>query len=353
MSSRGTSGTASGWRLSSRPVFRTGREDDEPTFESVQQGVIRDNLSVVVSDVNAQFVYVFAPDGELLHQLGGRGQGPGEFEGLLTAVAGNGDSIFVQDRTGLALFVDGESVEEQRVEWRWRTGQVTLATRARDAAGSLFLTPYSWSPVQRNGGWSRAPVVRLSSDLADVDTLVVVDHHLLRLEEDWNPIMNHGFTAIGGQRIVYGRNDRAEVSWYDIEGKLAQVARWEHDFREVTDEDWIAYEAAMRDAPGPELAGARLETVLSGQKEDFRGSLPAYGGMIADALGNVWLSEYTHWGRLPSYFNIISATGEWLGEIDWPAGAWPLAITDTHVLGVERDEWEIQAVVLYEIIKPE
>lgn len=354
VTSTGTSGAESGWRLSSRPIFRTGWRDDEPTFESVHQGVIRDDLSVVIADGTGKVVYVLGADGQVLHRLGGPGQGPGEFESLTAVVAGGGDSVFAQGRTDLALFVGGEFIRERRVDWMWRTETADFALEARTADGSFIMTPGSWTPYPRNGEWTRAPVLRVSADLEAVDTLVVVDHAFLRTEDDWNPIIIHGFSAIGGDRIIHGRNDRAEVSWYDLDGRLSQIARWDYDFREVSEDDWDTYVRAMRaQGAGVELSGERFESMLAGQKGDFRGSLPQYAWLLADAVGNVWLAGSGLPGVWPGNTNIISATGEWLGAIEWPERTIPIAITDTHWLGVEKDEWDIQAIVLYEIIKPE
>ena len=67
----GTKGVVSEWRLSRRPVFRTGWRDDEPTFDLIRGGVVRPDGSVVISDVNAGEVYVLSAEGQVIHRLGG------------------------------------------------------------------------------------------------------------------------------------------------------------------------------------------------------------------------------------------------------------------------------------------
>ena len=49
---------------------------------------------------------------------------------------------------------------------------------------------------------------------------------------------------------------------------------------------------------------------------------------------------------------ILSREGEWLGRVTFPKEIRILQISEDRVLGVETDEFDVQAVVLYRLEKP-
>lgn len=349
----GTAAATSGWELSRRPRFRSGWEDDEPTFELLWYGAVRDDGSVVVADANGNSIYEFDPDGRLRYKLGGPGQGPGEFEHLEAVVLGGQDTIFGQDGFigGLSTFASGELVSDQRVGWGWIVGLSLLNTVARTEDGAFVLTPGAFSPAPGDWEWSSAPILRVSPDLEIVDTLLVVDHFLRRPRGDRNPIRHLGTGGVSRSQIVYARTDQAEVRWYDLSGELIQVARWDHSFREPTADDWAAYERATRSRGSPELNEERLNRMLADRRDDFKGVLPAFGRFLVDPAGNAWLADYTYAGESARTYSILRSDGHWLGTIEIPSGTRVLAVGDEYLLGVQRDDWDIQAVVVYEIIK--
>ncbi|NBC00502.1 MAG: hypothetical protein GVY15_06545 [Bacteroidetes bacterium] len=55
--------------------------------------------NIYVADAGYRDIRVFSPDGELLHTIGGFGEGPGEFRSADILALGAQDSLFVYDRT--------------------------------------------------------------------------------------------------------------------------------------------------------------------------------------------------------------------------------------------------------------
>jgi hypothetical protein len=80
--------------------------------------------------------------------------------------------------------------------------------------------------------------------------------------------------------------------------------------------------------------------------------LPAYGAIAAVADGGVWVKDY-----VPPADE--GATDRWMaydvdgrlrGPIDVPAGFRPLYIDDEVVIGVIRDEFDVEYVRVYDLL---
>lgn len=344
-------GAESGWRVSRRPVFRTGWEDDEPTFQRIWRGVILPTGGVVVADHRANQIFEFDEAGTLVRTIGGRGEGPGEFTRLESIAALGGDSVLAHDpgQQRVSLFVGGELAGEYRLE---RGGRFGYELAGRLADGGILMTSSSYSSwPDQPAGWLDVPVLRASGEFARFDTLAVLPGVEFLEPDDDNPLRHYGGAMLAGGRLAYARNDRPEILWYGADGELEQVARWEPAWREFDDDMWEAFEEASREWLGgsPEIDNARLDRILEEQKEDVEGPLPLFSRPYGDAEGAVWLSEYTFPGRQPQRFYVVTAEGEWLGEVELPGPMEVLAITRDRLLAVERDEWDVQAISLYRI----
>ncbi|WP_419936172.1 hypothetical protein [Candidatus Palauibacter sp.] len=80
--------------------------------------------------------------------------------------------------------------------------------------------------------------------------------------------------------------------------------------------------------------------------------LQVFGSLFADAGGNVWLPSYR-----PAYpeegspYTVISSDGEWLGQVVTPPRFRILDVTGGLVLGVLRDEMDVESVVVYGLVE--
>ena len=88
----------SGWSIAPRPIVSVGVVDgqEEYLFDRIR-GVLRlpDGRIVVLNGGSAEIRF-FASDGTHLSSVGGSGDGPGEFRGVLSAAL-VGDSLLVYD----------------------------------------------------------------------------------------------------------------------------------------------------------------------------------------------------------------------------------------------------------------
>jgi len=350
-----TDGIRAPWRIRKRPVFRTGWYDDEPTFEYIRQGEIGSDGRILLTDANGTQLYLLDQDGELIQTLGGPGQGPGEFSVTVEgAVFGGGDTIHAQDRSALSTFADGRVLHDRVAPWGWDLGPAGVSLITARSDGRLVLIPRTIDGgMYGENQWLRAPTVSMDPTVVEqIDTLFEADFIQLRPRDDAHPIRFYGVAAARGDFLAHGRIDRPEVRWYDADGSLSRIARWDPASAELTEADWDAYAAARRGLSSPEITSERTERALREAREAWGGPRPAFKLLHLDSEANVWFTDFAvPFTEAESGF-VIAANGDWLGAIDFPTEMHILDVTDTHLLATETDEYDVIAVSLYEIAKP-
>lgn len=104
----------------------------------------------------------------------------------------------------------------------------------------------------------------------------------------------------------------------------------------------------------------RLEAVAEERRPGLRNDLesmafpqtrPAFGGLLPDDVGNLWAGEWALTPQVAAFWRVLDPSGRWLGVVDVPPGFSPLHIGNEWILGVERDELDVEYVVLYPLLK--
>ncbi|SHK48975.1 6-bladed beta-propeller [Rhodothermus profundi] len=107
------------WTLT--PIATLGEETDSVVFGWIEQVVVDRRDRIWVADRDAGEIYVFTADGTWQHRWGGKGEGPGEFQGLLSLALGPGDSLYTWDwqagRVQVFTFENG-FVRAFRPDWQ-------------------------------------------------------------------------------------------------------------------------------------------------------------------------------------------------------------------------------------------
>ena len=158
-------------------------------------------------------------------------------------------------------------------------------------------------------------------------------------------------------RFVQTRSDRSEITWRLPDGTVTQILRWRPGPNLLTEELLEHGEAYNRmiGRMNYGVSESRLEEIIQGDMARYRAMIgqpiPLFGTPFADADGNVWLPSYR-----PAYpeegspYTVISPDGEWLGQVVTPPRFRILDVTGGLVLGVLRDEMDVQNVVVYEVV---
>ena len=80
---------------------------------------------------------------------------------------------------------------------------------------------------------------------------------------------------------------------------------------------------------------------------------PAYTGIALSAEGYLWVREYDLPGNEANNWSVFDAEGTLLGTLGLPPRFRPLDIGPDYILGVWRDEDDVEHVRMYDLVKPE
>ena len=148
-----------------------------------------------------------------------------------------------------------------------------------------------------------------------------------------------------------GWSQSYEIGEYTTDGKLLRLIRRAYERRPVTAEVKAQfradYEAMVRAEAGdvtPEQMRRFLEFV---DDADYPEYLPAYSALLIDADGNLWAEDYRIHTESESRWTVFDSTGRWLGTVDMPDGLQVLEIGRDYVLGLRKDDLDLERVSLH------
>ncbi|MCH8951826.1 MAG: hypothetical protein IID49_06865 [Proteobacteria bacterium] len=152
------------------------------------------------------------------------------------------------------------------------------------------------------------------------------------------------WVAASGDRAVVASNDTYELLVYSAAGQLEMIIRKQHTHLQVTPDDLAAWK---RQFDYPSDANRRRLYLRVFREMPVPATMPAYGArywggypmnpIVPDALGNLWVREYTRLSDPSSRWTVFDHEGYWFGTVRLPDGLAPFDIGNDYVLGVWRD----------------
>jgi hypothetical protein len=375
---------ATEWRLSQNPVVEIKGSDDNvenTPLDPVAVFQLHDGRYVVADgDQNGwHALLIYDDQGKFERQLGRKGQGPGEFVQLhMWAGRYPGDSI-------AALDFDGPSIEIFTP-----TGEHARAVKLpKDPAKRPRLQGDYGGGGQFVGVFEDGRGLKFSETVLDLvagpgpvwyePELFVFDANgtrqltlaKLRTWPHWwdgKTVQEFVFgpqavTAVGRNQWYHGRADSFVIRAFDPEGKLRRTIRRPFQPVAVTEQDreelikWRIGLAKASRAGRPDIATVVEQNLRTSAR--FAEVLPAYSDLIEDADGNLWVEHFRMaFGRVqgpdrrPTRWSVFDPNGRWLGEVEVPASFVVSSITSDKVLGFWQDEFDVEHVRVYALIKP-
>jgi len=160
---------------------------------------------------------------------------------------------------------------------------------------------------------------------------------------DMRPLFGRaGHVAVGQGRMVVGTSDAMEYQVYSTSGRLERIVRVpEYDLALSAAE--LSAERAAVLPDGMNAPPLYRDAVSALPSPDTR---PAYADLVVDSEGFVWVAEFL--GRTeadePTDWEVFSSQGEWLGTVRLPARFRTDEIGPDYVLGIRRDEDDVEHV---------
>ncbi|MCY3704910.1 MAG: hypothetical protein OXH08_05315 [Gammaproteobacteria bacterium] len=343
-------GDSSLWSLDPQPLLDLTLSGSGPGHEffRVRGLTQRADGALVLANRGAQEIRLYSPEGEFLGAMGGRGQGPGEFSNLqrLKLV---GDTVVVLDYDGRVTVV-GPDMELVRT--------FTLPHNVQDlhplGDGTMLGESTVWAGLEEVVNQLIRPplaLVRFDLDGAWIDSLGVRpgrESYSFSYEDNagTGPALfaKIGQVAALGSRVFYGSSDLMQVEELDPAGDITRILRIP-DYPLDLSAAQVAAERASRLEvdlpPGMTLPPWMRRTVEALPAPATR---PAYAEMLVDPSGAVWLELFRAGieQEQPQEWLILDADGTWLGTVEVPDRFSVTDITMDAVLGVWRDELDIE-----------
>ena len=355
------------WRLSPAPLFAVGRVDGVPgeTFTNIVGAVRLRDGRYAVADQGEQRISVFDANGRLQRSFGRNGDGPGEFQTILGFWLTGGDTIAVWDPRSVRItrfLPDGTVTRTDRLvfaapdnEGKPRAPDPWFGTLSD---GRLVLARMTFGPRGADG----LQADRMMFDLWD-------GHGRFQRELGEQPGMVRLRTRAGGgphafspwpwavvvrDTFVYTSGVNGELHFYSAN------ARGRPDRTLRVAGSAIPLASAWRTLDGLIDESSAIALVKAYTRETDRsiGAVPHFGAMIADDRGRIWLKEYdpatdaiamgkSHAG---GRWRIIETDGRTVGSLRMPARVRPLSVYGDLLLGVARDELDVQTFVVYRVL---
>jgi hypothetical protein len=346
-----------GWQLATRPTLTIGDDSGDLNymFQGVSQAFQMDDGTIVVADRVASQVSLFDAAGVFIRNLGGRGEGPGEFH-FLQYVWARGDTIRASDGLLYRISVfdrGGNVLETTPVEVAPGMGSATAVTHFADGtilvsnapSGGIYLGD---GDVIEGGVWTLSRYSRGGRFMNEISGLRGSsrwEHGMSGLPPGVYLPFSVGIPAYaaGDNHIYAGRGVEPSIGRWNHDGTLSHLIRWAVPERPVSEEDKRRFREANSVAPryvDPPAWARYLREV------PFPERMPVYRRLLLDAERNLWAERFrTPWEDDPSWY-VFNERGAWLGEVDVPPGLHVFEIGTDYVLGRYRDEFDVQSVVM-------
>ncbi|MGH7503576.1 MAG: hypothetical protein ACREL7_17755 [Longimicrobiales bacterium] len=348
------------WQVSDEPTLLIGGAENEELTRP-RDAIRLDDGRLVVTDEGSRQVKFFAPDGRLLRAVGRQGRGPGEFGTLWTVSPFGRDSLMVfdynQERVSI-LDSHGDFGRSFTVAFGpnyWAQGVlldslVFLASpgegqRRKEVTGVYWDS--TWFVMYRGPDVPTDTIGRYAlgeqPGMAGGRRRAYHFGHRLQF-------------ALARDRIYMGWSESYEIGEYTVGGKLLRLIRRAHQPQPVTAEVKAQfrtdYEALVRAEEGDRVTPETLNDYLAFVDDaDYPAYLPAYSALRVDPEGNLWAEDYRIYTQSESRWTVFDPTGRWLGTVEMPDGLQVLEIGRDYVLGLLKDEMDVERVSMYTLVK--
>ncbi|MEX0893485.1 MAG: hypothetical protein WEB88_15065 [Gemmatimonadota bacterium] len=365
-----------GWRVAARPRLVLGGDEAAGIDHLMQGGVRARGLAdgrIVVAQYQPVSLRWFSPDGALLASAG-QGQGPGEFRYVSFVAAVQGDTVVAFDARLGRWSVFDEAGALVRA--------VTLDSQERRGLGSLLaafgpldaLVAHSYTAPEQDAEPNlRFPytveTVRLEPLAADTvlslpgaETFFVYVAYPLTWSRS-PPFARGAYVAGSMTGFVAGISDQDEVRRFSPTGELTHIIRRTAPLPPVDDRAIDRAMAADRSRHEEEVAGyppsfpadnrRMIQGAFTRYVDEVRhpSTMPAFSGLMLSRDGILWVRDYhPPWeSDAPDTWQVFSPDGRWLGPVEMPAGFTVQDVGPGYVLGIERDEYDVVTVVVYDL----
>lgn len=349
------------WSIPAEPVLHVGAIEGPPEYQldRVVDAVRLSTGGIAVANGGSQEIRIFTADGEFDRAIGRAGGGPGEFRRLGWVHALADDSLLAYDagQRRVTVFSPGGHVVRSITLSPDTAGAPQPRGIGRLPDGGLLVQATIGWPGPPQTGLMRSPlrISRISDDgvplnavaeLAGEELMTRVDQENRSFSVMRLPIFRSSQVAVAGAHVYVADTDRYEIRRHDPDGSLTRIIRRPIAPEPVTAADvetLVRARVEMAETPEQRRTAERVAETI-----DMPETKPAFSMLLADAEGNVWVQEFV-WPLGGRLWSVLSPEGRWLGEVEMPERLRPTHIGRDFVVGVWRDDLDVQHVRVHAI----
>jgi hypothetical protein len=353
------------WIVDSEPLLDIGGNESDPHYDlfRVARAPRLSDGRVAVLNGGTSEVRYYDSTGTWLRSVGREGQGPGEFESTSGLYRLPGDTLLVYDinlRRMSRLAPDGSFLPS--ISMAEAGGGMPIRPIGQLADGSWAATGVNFFTMETQSGVTRPPLqlLHVASDLNQVtDTIAVLPGSQGWVEtgtDESRRFMSVRSLPFGlsspyaaGDSLIYA-GDAAQfvIGVYRPDGTLVRSIRYQVPRTPVTAE---VIERLKADELSRIPESNRADHKAQWERMPMAELLPAFSAFTVDAGGNLWVIGPRVLPSDPASADVFSPDGKLLGQVDLPAGVSPYEIGRDYLLGVWKDEMELEHVRMYRIVQ--
>jgi hypothetical protein len=357
-----------GWTVGNAPSVDIGVVDGDAAYQldAVTGSARLSDGRIVVADGGSHQLRFFSAQGRHLATAGRKGGGPGEFQQLSWMGVAPEDTVLAWDAEARRLSMFTPDGRFARAVTPTGLNPLFPSVEALMGDGSLVMTP-GFDPAtmgMRPEGefrdtvvWLRVPPGGPARELSrrpGTDAFMSKSGGMMITDE---VVFGRRLVLAGaGDGYYTGYTDRYEIEHRDPAGRLRRLVRRSHEPVRATEADLNAYFAAdakkeIRGLPAEMRAAFEEMARTRRERIPHRDNFPAFAGLATDTEGNLWVEQYGRPGDEQPRWDVFDGEGRWLGTVETPVGLRVHRIGPDWILGVEKDEMEVEHVRMYPLVK--
>lgn len=362
------------WTIDPDPMVDIGAPDGPPENQLyvVVGAASLPGGRIGVANRGTDEIFFYDSVGNFLDARAGEGGGPGEFWGLYRLWLFATDSLVAYDELERRVSVFNANGDFIR-SWNPRipgaeTSRLIPMSRLQNGSILFGSRPDGW--VSKKGASRDSLMIhRFDPDGVHLDSLgifpwteyyrptpVKVGDYA---SNTWVANIPFGLkTKVGPfqEGFYLARGESYEIEVYSASGSLRRIFRRPVPNRPVNPGDKLKLKADWLDSePGGDRSVNRAWAKGSFgewvQEMEFPETMPAYGRIVPDLAGNLWIWDYSPPGNPVSRATVFDPDGRMLGTVETPPITTIFQIGEDHILAFDRDALDVEHVKVFRIKK--
>ena len=343
------------WTVSSTPLLEIGVTEGELPYElSRVTGATRlSDGGIVIGNGHTNELRFFDAGGAHVRTVGRSGGGPGEYEYMRKLMSCGPDSIAAFDLHWQLKVYDRSGKLSRETRLHQPGSERTPYALSCGPSGHFVITGWGAETRESRIGFYQAtsPVYlldRRGEGMAELGEFVSSERIGSERGSRPHPLGRSTVLALSSDEIFVATGETPEVRTYGFDGAPRRILRAPSRDLRITDEDLDRFrQAQMEPVPDHLRPAAERELLEMPMPERF----PATSELLLDADGNLWMRHFTRPGEPKPRWGIFSLEGRYLGELETPEGVRVLEIGTDYLLGLHRDELNVERARVYSLQK--